>query len=881
MNSEKKAPRASQAAKKGKLKIFFGYAAGTGKTYAMLEAGKAALDKGMDVVIGYLEPHERSETLKKAEGLEWLPPKMLQEGLLQVSEMDTDAVIERKPQLALVDELAHTNAKSCRHVKRYQSIQELLMNGIDVYTTVNVQHLESLNDIVASITGIMVSERIPDDVFDLADQVELVDIETDDLLERLREGKIYREDQAGLASQNFFTVENLQALRELALRRMAERVNRSESFSKAADHVLVCLSSSPSNPGIIRSAARMAQAFQSRFTALYIQTPAEQEWEEADRARLQENMRLANRLGASIESAYGEDIALQIGEFARLSHVTKIVLGRQGRKSAFSLKLPLPDQLAEQAPNAEIFIIPDTQILREKHKARRDLKKRLQPLGRISVQAAILAAAFGLSFLMQAAGFSETSILMVFVFAIITAGLLSTKMVQAVISTLAGLLLFGFVFASPSFSLLLQDPQYFLIFLVLCILALVTARISIAQKNQASASAKAAALNALLNEASQNLQEMDLDQDIYRMITREAASFLNKDVAVYPNENGTLGKPVFSAEPGVFISSKEQAVARWTLANNKRAGAFTDTLSAARGLYLAIRYKQKVYGVIGIDLDHHPLEADQNTFLLSMLGQCALALENHANAAEKEKKTVEAEQEKLRASLLRSISHDLRTPLTTISACAQMLLGQECTRQQEKILNQTIYDDSLWLKDTVENLLALTRLEDQSLHINKEVIDLEEAVDEALAHCSPLKSEHPVHTEIEDFCYGELDGKLIVQMLVNLINNAIFHTVSGTPITIACHRLREENMVEIRVCDQGKGIPKEQREHLFEPFGSSHTTISDSTRRMGLGLSLVRSIAEVHGGNVEYLDNHPGACFRVFLPAGNGADYETLYSDCG
>ena len=880
MNAEQKESASLQKAKKGKLKIFFGYAAGTGKTYAMLEAGKAAQEKGTDVVIGYLEPHERPETLKKAEGLEWLPPKTMQEGLLEVSELDTDALIERKPQLALVDELAHTNAKDCRHVKRYQSVQELLMNGIDVYTTLNVQHLESLNDLVASITGILVSERIPDDVFDLADQVELIDIETDDLLERLREGKIYQADQARLAGQNFFTAENLQALRELALRRMAERVNRNESYSHAADHVLVCLSSSPSNARIIRSAARMAQAFQSRFTALYIQTPDEQDWEEADRARLQENMRLANRLGASIASAYGKDIAFQIGKFARLSHVTKIVLGRPGKKSAFSLKLPLPDQLAQQAPHAEIFIIPDAQIVREKHGHQIHLKKWLASLRGISIQAAILAVAFGCSLLMQAGGFSETSILIVFVFALITSGMLCTRMAQAVVVTLAGLVLFGFGFASPSFSLLISDPQYLLIFLVLFVLTLMTARISIALKNQASASAKAAALNTLLNEMSQNLQEMKQDPQICQLITREASAFLNRPIVVYPNEDGRLGKPYFSDDPGVFLDPKEQAVAKWTLSNNKRAGASTDTLSAARGLYLAIRYQHKVYGVIGIDLEGKPLDADQNTFLLSMLGQCALAMENHANAAEKEKKALEAEQEKLRSSLLRSISHDLRTPLTTIRASAQMLLEHDCSKAQTQTLTRTISDDALWLQDTVENLLVLTRLEDQNLHLNLEVTDMQEAVEAALDHVSEQKVEHPITVDVEDFCYAKVDGRLIVQMLTNLINNAIFHTAPGTPIRIAC-RILQDGDLEITVCDRGKGIPEEQQEHLFEPFGSTPTTITDSTRRMGLGLSIVRSIAEVHQGSVTFSDNHPGACFTVLLPCGKEVNHEALYPDRG
>ncbi|WP_304691446.1 sensor histidine kinase [Ileibacterium valens] len=866
---------------KGRLKIFFGYAAGTGKTYAMLEAGQMAKDRGIDTVIGYLEPHERKQTLDKARGLEVIAPKILEQGNLELSELDTDAVIARKPQLALVDELAHTNAAECRHVKRYQSVKELLMNGIDVYTTLNVQHLESLNDLVASITGIQVAERIPDDVFDLAEQVEFVDIEPEDLLERLREGKIYRPDQIRLASQNFFTIDNMKALRQIALRRAADRARNNDPAIGAFEHVLVCLSSSPSNARIIRSAARMAKAFQAKFTALHIQTPDYQEMDDADKRRLEENMRLANRLGASIESVYGEDIAREIGEFARLGRVSKIVLGRQGKQSAFSFHLPLTDRLAESAPQAEIFIIPDRQIVRQENHQRRKLDRMIRSIKGMSLQAFILLAAFFIALFMHIRGFSETSILSVFIFAIMAAVLLCKNMVQAVLSSGIGLLMFGFAFAHPAFTMGLYDKEYLLIFFIVLASSIMAARISISQKNQAHASARAAALNTLLYEASANLQEIDRDEDIYLMIAKNISAFLGRKTVIYPNEDGKLGKPVYSSSPDAFLKGKEQAVASWVLTNNKQAGAFTDTLSASSGLYLAIRHKEKVYGVIGILLDQDPLSADQNTFLLSMLGQCALALENHAIAREKEKKTVEAEQEKLKAALLRSISHDLRTPLTTISASADMLLHSECSKETQRKLEKAILDDSVWLKDTVENLLSLTRMEDKNLHLNKEVIDLQEAVEEALKHAAKQKGEHPISVEVDDYCYANLDGKLIVQMLINLINNAIFHTTPGVPISVICHQDQNDQMIQIQVKDEGPGISEEQKEHLFEAFRLAHNKISDSQRRMGLGLSLVKSIVEAHQGNIEYSDNHPGACFTICLPSGMGEMNETSCIDCG
>ena len=354
---------------RGHLKIFFGYAAGVGKTYAMLKAARVAKRRGVDVVAGYIEPHARPQTSALATGLEVIPNLVTEYNGIHLSEFNLDAALERKPQLVLVDELAHTNAPVCRHTKRYQDIGELLNAGIDVYTTVNVQHIESLNDTVASITGISVHERIPDSVFDDADQVELVDIEPQELIERLNAGNVYKETQAKQAVENFFTVENLTALREIALRRCADRVNlltedarlKSRGDYHTDEHILVCLSSSPSNAKIIRTAARMANAFHGVFTALFVETPNFSAMSEEDTKRLRSNMRLAEQLGAEIETVYGEDISFQISEFARLSGVSKIVIGRSSavRKNLFS-KPTLTEKLIAGSPNLDIHIIPDT-----------------------------------------------------------------------------------------------------------------------------------------------------------------------------------------------------------------------------------------------------------------------------------------------------------------------------------------------------------------------------------------------------------------------------------------------------------------------------------------------------------------------------------------
>ena len=401
----------------GKLKIFFGYAAGVGKTYAMLEAAHQAREKGVDVVAGYIEPHARPQTTALLCGLEQLPVKQIRYGQIFLREFDLDAALKRKPQLILVDELAHTNSQGCRHAKRYQDVQELLRAGINVYTTVNVQHIESLNDTVASITGVMVRERIPDSVFDQADQVELVDIEPKDLLERMASGNIYREEQARKAVGNFFKVDNLTALRESALRRCADRVNlRTENARiknrgdyHTDEHILVCLSSSPSNAKIIRTAARMVTAFRGSFTALFVETPDSSFMDAEDKKRLRDNMRLAQQLGAAIETVYGEDVPYQIAEYARLSGVSKVVIGRSALGSRrFFGKRSLTDRLIANAPNLDVHIIPDASA----EKSYPGMGKKLVgnmviPLRDVGKSILVLLAATLLAYVFYTVGFTD------------------------------------------------------------------------------------------------------------------------------------------------------------------------------------------------------------------------------------------------------------------------------------------------------------------------------------------------------------------------------------------------------------------------------------------------------------------------------------------
>lgn len=740
---------------RGHLKIFFGYAAGVGKTYAMLQAAHAAKQRGIDVVAGYVEPHARPQTQELLHGLPQLPNLVIDYNGITLREFDLDAAIRRKPRLILVDELAHTNAKGCRHAKRYQDVKELLAAGIDVYTTVNVQHIESLNDMVAAVTGIMVRERVPDAVFDHASQVELIDIEPQELLERLQAGNVYRGDQAKRAAKNFFQIENLIALREIALRRCADRINMLSEEARVKsggdyytdEHILVCLSSSPSNRKLIRTAARMAQAFRGAFTALYVETPDFAVMEE-DRKRLRGNMRLAEQLGAKIETVYGEDVPFQIAEFSRLSGVSKIVIGRSAatKKTMFG-KPALTEKLIAQAPNVDVHIIPNSssemayRVRRARRKAQHvfnaaDMGKSLGML--------VLSSVIGYVF--WRFGMSESNIIMMYILSVLVTSVITTQRIYSLISSAISVVVFNFLFTEPRYTLLAYEKDYPVTFIIMFIAAFLTGTLAKRLKRQAAQAAQAAFRTKILFDTNQLLERVKEREQIITVTATQLMKLLNKDMIIYLAKNEALLEPRFFAPDGKsarheYFSDKERAVALWVLKNNKHAGATTDTLSDAQCLYLSIRTSEGVYGVIGIVMHEKPLDSFENSILLSILGECALALENEKNAREKEEAAFLAQKEQLRANLLRSISHDLRTPLTSISGNASNLLSNEEKFDEEtkKQLYADIYDDSMWLINLVENLLSVTKIEDGKLNIHLQAELLDELVTEALAHISRKK----------------------------------------------------------------------------------------------------------------------------------------------
>ena len=843
----------------------------------MLEAAHTAKSRGVDVVVGYVEPHARPETARLVQGLECLSPKIVDHNQIQLKEFDLDVALARKPELILVDELAHTNAIGLRHHKRYQDIRELLAAGINVYTTVNVQHIESLNDMVASITGVLVRERIPDYVFDDADQVELVDIEPNDLIERLEAGKVYQPNQAKKALSNFFNRDNLIALREIALRRCADRINKMTELAKAdkgtdyftGEHILVCISSSPTNAKVIRTAARMAAAFKGRLTALYIETSDYIHMDQKSLNTLSENMHLAQQFGARVEAVCGD--AYQISEYARLSNVSKIVLGRSQTKKHLFSKPSLVEQLTFAAPNLDIYIIPvkGTSVYRyQKYK-----EKPQFVLKDFLICICVIIAVTFLGYLFQNFGFSEANIITVYILGVLMISIMTSQRIYSIVSSFLSVLVFNFFFTNPYFTFQAYDAGYPVTFVIMFLAAFITSGLAVQMKKSAKRAAQTAYRTKILLDTNQLVQKEKNKNGIIDVTCHQLMKLLNKDIVFYPVDELNLQDPiVFSIDDSKdiekCINDNETAVATWVYKNNKHAGATTHTLGNAKCLYLALRVNENVYGVAGIRIKDTPLDPFEHSIVLSILGDAAMALEKEQVVREKSRADLIAKNEQLRANLLRSISHDLRTPLTSISGSAGILLSSSDTldEKNKKQLYTDIYDDSLWLINLVENLLSVTRIEDGTMQLNMTTELIEEVVHEALQHISRQGREHHIQVQQDnEFILVKMDTRLIIQVIINLIDNAIKYTPKGSHILI--HIFKQKHEVCIDVQDDGPGISDEMKPHIFDMFYTGNMKVADSRRSLGLGLALCKSIVNAHHGTMSVLDNQPkGAILRVILP---------------
>ena len=622
----------------GRLKIFFGYAAGVGKTYAMLEAAHQAKQEGVDVVVGYVEPHARPDTLALLEGLETLPPAEIEYHGLRLREFDLDLALQRKPHLILVDELAHTNAPGSRHTKRYQDVEELLQAGIHVYTTVNVQHLESLHDLVSSITGIEVSERIPDRVFDRAEQVELVDIEPDELMKRLQTGKVYRERQARQALSHFFSVDNLRALREIAMRRTADQLNHAavregnEKSARAGEHILICLSSAPSNAGVIRTAARMAEAFHSGFTALFVQTPETRELSGENLTRLRGNLRLAEQLGAQIATVYGSDPAVQIAEYARVSGVTKIVMGRINHKQAFPFgKKSLADRLIELT-NLDVYIIPDHQPRYKKPHGTPHPPKFRFTWKDTGVMLGTLLLSTGVGFLFHSVGLSESNIIPVYLLGVLLTAVWTRGYLYGAAASFLSVAAFNFFFTEPRFSFRADGPSYPVTFLIMLFSSILANSLATRVQEQARLAAEKSYYTELLLESSQKLQNARTEWDCLRLTAEQLHRLFDRPVLYALSRTGAeLSFRVEPSEAAPVLSElgpDEMGVAQWVQRNNRHAGAATHTLPNSKWMFLSVRGTQGGMGIVGIPMAGFPApDAFEKNLMIAILSQCGLSQE--------------------------------------------------------------------------------------------------------------------------------------------------------------------------------------------------------------------------------------------------------------
>lgn len=643
------------------------------------------------------------------------------------------------------------------------------------------------------------------------------------------------------------------------------------------EHILVCLSASPSNEKIVKTAAKMVNAFGGNFTALYVQTADSEKMPEEDKKRLQNNIQLAKHLGADIATIYANDISYQIAEFARISGVTKIVIGRSNvKRRHFFSRATLTEKLIEIAPNLDIHIIPDNNSETSYDLKNKDFKKYFLPsLKDLLILALILLASTGLGNLFYVFGFTEANIITIYLLGALLTPLLVKSYVCSALFSFASVLLFNFFFTEPRLTLHAYESGYPVTFAIMLSASFITGILANRLKEHAKQSSMAAFRVKMMFDTNQLLQKAQDDKDIISITASQLMKLLKRSVVVYPENNGRLTKGyLFACSPeinkGDLFSFLEEQAAQWVYENKHRAGASTKVYSKAKCLYLAIRLNNKVYGVIGIHLNGRNLDSFENSVLLSVLGECALAIENIRNAKEKELAAVLAKNEQLRATLLRAISHDLRTPLTSISGNADNLLkNYELLDEETKSRAfSDIYSDSQWLISLVENLLSITRLEDNRMQFNMSVQLMDEVISEALQHISINATEHIITEDYKDeLLLAVMDVRLIIQVVINLVDNAIKYTPTGSEIRISAEKTG--GFVKVSVSDNGIGIPDTEKKKVFDMFYTGNNKIADSRRSLGLGLHLCRSIVNAHGGEISLRDNIPQGCvFEFTIPSG-------------
>ncbi|HEX3274960.1 MAG TPA: sensor histidine kinase KdpD [Gemmatimonadales bacterium] len=890
---------ASERARRGQLKVFLGASPGVGKTFAMLEAARARRAEGLDVVIGLVETHGRAETGRLLEGLEILPRRPLEYRGAVLEEFDLDAALARRPALLVVDELAHTNAAGSRHAKRWQDVEELVAAGLTVYTTLNIQHVESLNDVVAGITGITVRETVPDSILERADEVELVDVSPDVLQQRLREGKVYLPDQAGRAIEQFFRKGNLIALRELALRRTAERVDAQmrgymaergiRGTWAATERFLVCIGPSADAVRLVRATRRMAAGAHADWIAVHVATPDDQRLTPAEREDLLRALELAEQLGGRTATLTGTSAADELLAFAREHNVTRLVIGKTRRpRWRDRLRGSLHDALLRGSGGIELLAITGSED--------EDAAPRPAPLpaGRPSTlrdylpALAIVAVPTGLGLLARRAGLLVPPIdaAMLYLLAVVVA---SARLRQgpAVVASLMGIAAFDYFFVHPFYTFSVGDVRYVLTFGVMLAVALVMGRLTTRIRSQADAAREREQRTAALYALSRELATARTREAVAAAAIRSVRDTFALGAAVLlpcgPEGGGTEEVGPAVTGPGgrtgtippeglvpvgpvsLPLDERERAVARWAFDHGQPAGRGTATLPGAAALYLPLSSSGRTVGVLGVPLAEAGEVRDpaRRRLLESLAGQTAVALERLDLAEQARESEVQVEAERLRTALLSSLSHDMRTPLAAIEGAATTLLQEEdhplASRRE---LADTIVQESHRMGRLVANLLDMIRLESGTLQTQKEWQLLSDAVGVALLRTEDQLAGHPVTTSIPaDLPLVPFDEILLEQVFVNLLENAARHTPPGTPIEIGAESRPRE--VVAWVADRGPGLTPGEEDTVFDKFHRGAAT----TGGIGLGLTICRGIVRAHGGQI-WAENRTGggAVFKLSLP---------------
>jgi two-component system, OmpR family, sensor histidine kinase KdpD len=867
----------------GKLRIFVGAAPGVGKTYEMLQQAHARLKDGYDVAAGVVETHGRKDTEALLEGLEIIPRRHIDYKGQELQEMDLDAIIARHPQIVLVDELAHTNVDGSRHPKRYLDVEELMSHGIDVYTTVNIQHIESLNDVVAQITHVRVRETVPDAVFDRADAVELVDLTPDDLIQRLKEGKVYVPKQAERALEHFFSPANLTALRELALRRTADRVDEQlltemqahaiQGPWAAGERILVCISEDPRGAGLVRYAKRLADRLHGPWVALYVESRRSLQLSDEERDRIADTLRLAEALG-------GEAITLPAGDrqiaddvigYAQANNVTQIVIGKSARTRWFEmLHGSVVHDLVRRSGNISVHVIAGDTVAGEPiskksvRAAARDDAFNPQPY-----LAALVAVAFALGFgLLIERWVGVGNVDLVFLTAIVAVAV-RFGLLPSLLASFASAVAYNFFFLPPIYTFTIADPANVVAFGLFTLVAIIVSGVAARGRTQANAATERARVTESLYSFSRKLAGAGTLDDVLWATAYQTALMLKVRVVLLLPESGTIAVRA-GYPPEDILDDADLAAAKWAWENDRAAGRGSDTLPGAKRLFLPMHTGRGAIGVMGIDSDKPgPLfTPDQRRLLDALLDQGALAIERVRLVEDMDRVERVAETERLRSALLTSISHDLKTPLAAVLGAAGALrdIGPKLGDVEKADLLATIIDESERLNRFIANLLDMTKLESGAVSPNVAMHDIGEIVGSALRRASRILSHHHVELELApDLPMLELDAVLFEQALFNLLDNAAKYAPTETTIRIQSWRTRDS--VCLRVLDEGSGIPAGDLDHIFDKFYRAQKT--DQVRAgTGLGLAISRGFVEAMHGTIAAANrtDRSGAAFTITLP---------------